>query len=217
MDRQTVSERWKAWLQELAQPQKDGTYILRPWSLSSATYQVDAATKNRWLGLVLAVACMLLAGAIAILMAESDETLSTARVAFLIFSIYGAVVIVQYLGTFVIFRHAQRVPKQRWQEPAIVAPRSQFSRRTWTTLAVICAIFVAFGIIALLAGSADDFWRAVQVIVVFGALFLSSLLQLLWPRVRTIKVMRTAPVALFVLWITLNSPLGYGRYMCSLS
>lgn len=206
MGRQTLSERWRAWLEKVAQPQEDGTYVLHPWPLSSATYQVDVTTRDRWIRFLLGLTCTYLAAAIAILMVQSDDSLSTARVAFLIFSICGAVVIAQYVGTLVIFRHAQRVPKERWKAPAVVDRRSRFSRGKEITFAVMYAMVIGLALVSLLAGSADDFWPAVQMIVVFGALFLSSLLRLVWRKARAITMVRTAPVVLLFAWMAANAP-----------
>jgi hypothetical protein len=210
---QTPLELWSAWLEQLAQRQEDGTYIIRPWG----TYQVHTNTKSRWLRFELGFACILLGALIAILWIVSDDSLSTAQVVPLMFSICAAVMIARYVGLLAIVRPTQWVPKERWKEPAVADPESRFSRGGELTVAVSSAALTGFGgavaVVALLVPSATNFWSAVQIIVVFGALFLSSLVRLLWRSARASTVLQVTPVVLIIVWFAVNAPVRWSLCM----
>jgi hypothetical protein len=204
MGEQTLAARWRAWLEKLAPAQGDGTYLIRPWAWSSATYQVDVTTKERWIRLLVALCCIAPAATIAILMIQFDDSLSTLRAALLIYLIWGAVVTARCVGTLVIFRRAQRVPKERWKEPALADPKSQFSRGKEIMFTTMFGVATSIAVMALLSASASGVSTAVQLIVVCGTLFLWSLLRLLWRTARAITMVQIAPLVLVIAWAAAN-------------
>jgi hypothetical protein len=164
---------YKAWLEKQAQPQEDGSYLARPWGYRSGVYQIDAATKHRWIAFRRAYRWLTLAVVVLfVALAGEDDPWASPRVIVSGALTFGALMMVGYGGLFVIFRHAPRVPKDRWKGPAIVdrwglVPRGRYlwSMATWGFFIALFAFSAPVG----------NFWQNLLFILLFAALFLLSL------------------------------------------
>jgi hypothetical protein len=115
-----TSHGYKAWLEKQAQPQEDGSYLARPWGYRSGVYQIDAATKRRWIGFRIAYWWLILASVALVALLKGDDRWDSPHVILSGVLAFGALVLIGYGGLLVIFRHAPRAAKDRWTGPAIV-------------------------------------------------------------------------------------------------
>jgi len=219
---QIVPGGFKASLEQLALLQDDGTYLIRPLRrLSAAVYKVDLATKDRWIrsqqvfGWAMAGIGVIGLGSVIYVVDDHSPSwpLWLALLALLNLAVSA---MLGMAGTaaaaFVIFRHAECVPEQRWTPPAIVvAPKPERpSSRGWALLrAAGDVLVIALGILVLASGTATDpehFWSVVQFIVIFAAFLLVNLLRVFrfaGPRVRMIEA---AVFGLFLVWLIASAP-----------
>jgi hypothetical protein len=173
MAQATPSQGYKAWLEKQAQPQEDGSYLARPWGYRSGVYQIDAATKRRWVAF--RRACRWLTLAVVVLfvaLAGEDDPWASPRVIVAGALTFGALMMVGYGGLFVIFRHARRVPKDRWKGPAIVDRWGLVPRGRYLWSMAIWGFFIA---LFAFTAPVRNFWQNLLFILLFAALFLLSL------------------------------------------
>ena len=180
MDRQPYPKDWKAWFDKQAQLQEDGTYLIRRrwlWG-RPGVYQVDAAAKRRWIRFQ--IVSLWLGGALGVLLIvlKGDAAWNSARVILSGALVLGAALLLGYGGSFVILRHAPRVPAERWHGPAVVdrwGPISRGRERArmllWGTLTVV---FVLLSIFSARAGS---IWERLLIVLLAGTFFVLSLLR----------------------------------------
>ena len=142
--RSTRTERVRARLESQAQPQGDGTFLMRPYEWTPIIYQVDAATKNRFINFKIwfgrfALLMMLL------FLASLGEGGPIPQVWGIPISI-GLIVGVGYGGPAYILRRSRRVRSLRWSGPSWFAASNRYSPKTYLTMTIgSLLITVLFG------------------------------------------------------------------------
>jgi len=132
---QSSRARFKEWLDRQAQLQPDGSYLIRPVPLTRMVFQVNAATKDRWVSFLLAFRRYgVIAAILSIPISDGQIWAIALTIAALWIAFYG--------GLYVILRKSPRVPADRWVGPAVVGPPLMFSRRRYL-ISIVGAVFVA--------------------------------------------------------------------------
>jgi len=121
-----------AWLNRHAQPQADGTYLVRTlWRV----YEVDSATKDRWIKFQVAYRRFgVIALAIFILALQVKAWPSTWDLVALVAVLFP----VWHVGLSFVLRGAKRVSRDRWQGPLVVDRFGHRSRRYYLVMTVLC-------------------------------------------------------------------------------
>jgi hypothetical protein len=139
MARQSRKDRLKGWLERQAQPQSDGSYLIRPIQPTRIIYQVDAKTKDRWISFLLTYRRYSLIGMAAfIFVANGQPWAFTWGLA-----TFGVVIFTAYFGGLLILRKSLRVPGARWVGPTVVDPDARYPRRYYLVLSIFGALMVA--------------------------------------------------------------------------
>jgi hypothetical protein len=166
------SDGFKAWLEEQAQPQLDGSYLIRPLG-RSRVYQTDAATKRRWLRFQVAGWWLAVIVGVLILALKGGHPWTSPRVITSAVLAFGALMVVECGAVFWILRHAQRVPNERWKGPAVIGSWRIFPRHAhlWS-MALFGGLtaFTAWRIVG--AAQAGSFWQNMFSLLLFAAFFL---------------------------------------------
>lgn len=165
-----------AWMNRQAQPQADGTYLIRTslWSV----YQVDAATKDRWIRFrVVDGRFNLIVMAIFFIVAHGQPwALTWGLVSFVAVTLP-----IGYGGRFIVLRGAKRVSRDRWQGPAVIDRFGRHSRRFYLMMMIACVLMDALLVQTAWTQwnkfDAATLWSAALVVALFtgcGALMMTG-------------------------------------------
>jgi hypothetical protein len=174
MAEQKSSDGLKAWLEKQALPQPDGTYLIRPL-FRPGVYQIDAATKRRWIRFRVTSWWLAVIVGVLILALKDDHSWISPRVTISAVLAFSALMVVEYGAMFWILRHAQRVPDELWKGPAVFGSWRLFPRHKYLWSAAFfggLTAFTAWWIIG--TAQVGSFWQNIFSLLLFAALLLLS-------------------------------------------
>jgi hypothetical protein len=172
-----VPQWYKSRLESLAQPQADGTFLIRLRSKRGRVRQVDAATKNRWIEFHQSCFWPDLIVSVLVLMAKGDNPWISTKVALDVL-LYAAFIWAEYRGSLAILRDAPTVPEERWAPVAVSGyrvPRSVGLMLT-VTMGVLAIVFAWYTIFVF--KPSGGFWESGEwVSLLLAVLFVVGLLN----------------------------------------
>ncbi|HEX6842523.1 MAG TPA: hypothetical protein VF113_13385 [Stellaceae bacterium] len=173
MATQAPSPGWRTWLEKQAQPQGDGTYLARPWGYFSRVYQIDERSKRHWVTFRIASLWLAAAAVAAVALIKGDDPWDAPRVIVSGLLAFGALLLVGYGGTYLIFRHAPSVARERWEGPHVVDPYGRYPLNRWRGRMIGWGAFtLLFSGWAIFSNTPGRLRQSLPLIVVFAALFL---------------------------------------------
>ena len=138
MAKKARSSIYAAWLERQALPQPGGTFLIRVFFRT--VFEVDAATKDRWVRFQVAYRRFALICVVTFLIVAQGQpwALTWGLAAF------AAVLIpAQYGGLFIVLRGAKRVSRDRWQGPLVIDRFGKHSRRYYLVMMVLALLLDA--------------------------------------------------------------------------
>jgi hypothetical protein len=123
-----------AWLNRQAQPQADGTYLVRSFPF---VYQVDTGTKDRWVRFLLAYRRFNLIAMVTFFIVAHGQVWG---LTWGLASLAAVILPVGYGGRFIVLRGAKRVSRDRWQGPAVIDRFGRHSRRFYVVMMIVCLL-----------------------------------------------------------------------------